>query len=92
MRIEQLLVNELASSPGLPLFCTPEPTRSLAGGIWGERKGMVFSISAELRETQLEFVRFCHPTPHNLSSSRHKLMKCVKENLKVTTLPTVLIL
>lgn len=92
MRAEQLLVNELASPPGLPFFCTPEPTRSLAGGIWGERKGMVYSISAEPQETQLEFVRFRLPAPHNLSSRRHELMKCVKEDLKVTSLPTVLTL
>lgn len=38
MRAKQLLVNELASLLGQPLFCTPEPTRSLAGGILGERK------------------------------------------------------
>lgn len=77
MRAKQLLVNELASLLGLPLFCTPEPTRSLAGGIWGERS-VAYSISLEPQETQLESSRFCHPIP-SPSSLWYKQRKSVKE-------------
>lgn len=53
MRAKQLLVNELASPLGLPLFCTPELTRSLAGGIWGERKVWPIALAWSHRKHSL---------------------------------------
>lgn len=81
MRAKQLLVNELASPLGLPLFCTPEPTRSLAGGIWGERKVWPIALARSHRKHSLSppgSSRFLHPTPYP-PSLRYKQRKSETE-------------
>jgi len=76
MRAKQLLVNELACLLCTPLFCTPEPTRSLAGGIWGEKKVWPRAFAWSHRKRSLSLAA----TPSFTSSSLwHKQRKSVKE-------------
>lgn len=74
MRAKQLLVNELASLPGRPLFCTPEPTRLLAGGILGERKVWPIALAWSHRRRSLSPPGSATPPPPFFSS-----FKSVKE-------------
>lgn len=78
MRAKQLLVNELASLLGLPLFCTPEPTRSLAGGIWGERKVWPIALAWSHRKHSLSPLGSA-TLPFSPSSLCYKQKKSVKE-------------
>ena len=78
MRTKQLLVNELAFLPGPPLFCSPEPTRSLAGGIWGERKVWPKALARSHRKRSLSPPGSATP-PLTPSSLWYKQRKSVKE-------------
>lgn len=79
MRAKQLLVNELASLLWpLTLLCTPEPTRSLAGGIWGERKVWPIALAWSHRKRSLSPPGSATP-PLPPFSLWYKQRKSVKE-------------
>lgn len=90
---KQLLVNEPASPPALPLFCAPGPTRSLAGWIWGERKVCPIVLAGSNRKRSVASLqvlpRHLWPPP-SLSTAQAKEVWS-KRNLKVKALPTELI-
>lgn len=87
MRAKQLLVNELPSPPSLPLFCTPEPTRSLAGGIWGERKVWPIALAWSRRKHSLSPPGSATKTSTLLSMAQAKEVCEGKETLKSRLFP-----